>query len=277
MAKDVDTARPEAVDQTQHKSNDNTASVSRDQWNDMKSVLGTSKSGEKLADKSGEADKNHPNSQHLTFDNSIYGTKDDIKTAVGNGAIAAPTAAYSDAKGKIDDSNAAKRDSHLDSGIDLNFDPSKLDKNGIQNAENLVTDGKNNSSDRLRAADALYNNGVKSFTGNGGEYSITRGLDNSQGNHDIQVDQRTADGQSKLLSGQLDAQGNVAKLDSTRGIDKPDQPAAPTSDKPIFDPKLSPEQKLQEADRMFQKGEKQSPDQTARNMRLAKPIWVGAK
>lgn len=215
--------------------------------------------------------------QSLTFDNSIYS----IDNAGAN-------------SGSKPGGNTARDLSQQMSGID-NSDPrdKSLDKAGISNTENVLTSGKYSSGDMLRAADMLQHNGINQVHGANGEtYQIkgggsTRSLN---GDNSLKLEMVSNDGTIKTLaSGTVDALGELKTLNGngmgTRGIHidnadnkqvindkqqgqkidagadtktvpKPDGGDQTPATKPILDPNLSVEDKLKEADKMYQRGER---------------------
>lgn len=227
MVANLDTQK-DAIEPKPEVKGEAASTVASDQWKQMQA-------GAKPPRDAGKAESG---AQSLTFDNSIY-------------------------QG-LTNSNSAKALGQEISGIDSSDPKNKtLDKSGVANTETILANAKYDMNDRLRAADVLASNGISQVKGADGQiYTIsageTRGLSSGK---TIQLSTLGSDGKAAVIaSGQVDENGEVSNLNGnrTRGIDIKDKNTAddtkPT--KPIFDPNLTAEQKLQEADKMYQRGEK---------------------
>ncbi len=273
MSKDaldsVESQQPRAV-------NDRSSEVSANSWNDMKTVLGPSAKSS-LSEKGDQT--------QISFDYSMYGDgQNSFSPPAGGDSTfqSKPFTLESTYNRKVDpersvtlergNSRAENTAREMD-GVRVD-DPrlEKLDQKGIKSTERVLIDDKASQTDRLRAGNVLYDHGVDHVkTGTGAEYMITKDSVKGQPDGDkyLKIQTKQTDGSvTDVAHGSVNTKGEVIKLGTsktdTRGLDKvvdnkeSDKKEAdqPYSGKPIFDPKLTNEQKLLEADKMFQRGEK---------------------
>lgn len=142
--------------------------------------------------------------------------------------------------------------------------------------QDVIANKESSSGDKLRAAQLLAHNNVDSMKVNGVDYKIE--LSTATNNESVKLMQVTDGKSTELLSGQLtrtgellDANGQKIPLSdaSKQGqpTDKQVQPGdgrrppgadnpQPYQGKPLFNPALTPEERIKEADRMYKNGER---------------------
>lgn len=179
--------------------------------------------------------------------------------------------------GKGDDKTAISNDQiinfsppenlvHETAGIKLKEDdPAKLEPNALKNTRDLFLNPTTSPEDRVRAAQALVRNGITEIEGTDGKtYQLNSAKDGNREQISVTT-VRPGQEPSVDLKGALNEQGEVLevggaeqpKKSETAGEQpKPLEETPPFSGKAIFNPALSNEEKLLEADRMYKSGEK---------------------
>ncbi|MBZ0185620.1 MAG: hypothetical protein K8F91_05155 [Candidatus Obscuribacterales bacterium] len=270
------------------------------QWSDMKSVLGSGTASGAIRDSTISADRDL-----AIGDFSFYGgdqaqlglTRPFAEVKVQNGAGTEQSEIQVQVDKAIDrgDSFKAQDVAQDMSGIRVD-DPgdARLDQSGIVNTKAVLTNDGAEKTDRLRAGSTLYDNGITIVEDTSGKkYQILKS--GSEGElSDVAIRARTNDGQMiNIANGTVNKIGEVVQVGgNTRGIQLKDNETdggaeqqdrqadvqdKPFEGKPIFDPKLTPEQKLKEADKMFQNGEKSFVGPDGKTYEISEADYGGRK
>ncbi|HNG76799.1 MAG TPA: hypothetical protein PLY72_20175 [Candidatus Obscuribacter sp.] len=144
-------------------------------------------------------------------------------------------------------------------------DPGKLEANAIKNTKDLFLNPATSQEDRVRAAQALVRNGINEVQGTDGKTYQLNSVKEGEREQISVTTLKAGEAPSVELKGALNAQGEVLevggaeqpkKSETEAPPVKPQEEIPPYSGKAIFNPALSNEEKLLEADRMFKSGEK---------------------